>query len=90
MKETKELVNSEKYCNQIPERNHLVESIRKWGGSLSDSVLDPVVNIFSMPGITGFIGYRLNHGCAIVLGEPICDPNDVANLTKTLSTTIEN
>ena len=82
MEEIRKPTISEEYCTQIPKREHLVEWVCQWGGSIAEAVLDPKVNFFSTPEITGVIGYRLSHGCAVVLGEPICSPGDIVILTK--------
>lgn len=57
-------------------REYIVELVRRWGGSTTDAVLDPAIQIFEHPGIVGFVGYRLELGCAIVFGDPICAPAD--------------
>ena len=67
---------------QIPKRDQLVAWVRQWGGSTSDAILEPAVKIFSIPKIMGFIGYRLIYDCAIVFGDPLCAPTDVAILTN--------
>lgn len=82
MEDEKNNVSSDELHTPIPTRAQLVEWVRQWGGSTSDAILDPAVKIFSMPDIKGFIAYRLSHGCAIVFGDPICAPADVAVLTK--------
>lgn len=51
---------------------NLVESVRKWGGSATDAILDPSCLIFTAPLIDGLIGYRSINGCAVVFGDPIC------------------
>ncbi len=84
MEDTKHVIISEGNYTLTPKKDQLLEWIRQWGGSTSEAVLEPEVKIFTMPDISGCIGYRLSHGCAIVLGEPICAPNDVAMLTKSL------
>lgn len=54
------------------ERSRIVELVRLFGGSTTDAVLDPSTKIFQLPGIDGFIGYRLTKSCAIVFGNPVC------------------
>ncbi len=65
-----------------PARASIVELVRRWGGSTTDAVLDPAMQIFEHPGIAGFVGYRLELGCAIVFGDPICAPADRELLAK--------
>lgn len=45
--------------------------IHRWGCPISETVLDSC-NYFFTPEIEGFIGYRIAHQTAIVLGDPIC------------------
>lgn len=46
----------------------------KWGGAVSEAILESSSNYFYLNEIEGFIGYRLLHGCAVVLGDPVCAP----------------
>lgn len=82
MEGTKNTFNSDDNFIRTPSRADLVEWVRQWGGSTSEANLDSAVKIFSIDGISGFIAYRLSHGCAIVFGDPICAASDVAILTK--------
>ncbi len=66
-----------------PERQHLVEVVRRWGGIATDAVLDPACNFFEVPHINGVIGYRLENSTAVVYGNPICALADIASLTLT-------
>lgn len=54
----------------------IVELVRLWGGSTSDAILDPETLFFTIPSIDGFVGYRLEKSCAVVLGDPVCAPQD--------------
>ena len=47
--------------------------IHRWGSPISEAVLDSC-SYFCVPEIEGFIGYRIAHQTAIVLGDPICSP----------------
>lgn len=59
--------------------------VRKWGGSTTDAVLDPACKIFRIPEANGLIGYRVENGCAIVFGEPVCPPLEMSNLIASFS-----
>jgi lysylphosphatidylglycerol synthetase-like protein (DUF2156 family) len=61
-------------------RKQLLASIRRWGGSSSTALLESDCNFFSLVGTEGFIGYRSLKGCAVVLGNPICHPDDIPRL----------
>lgn len=54
--------------------------VHKLGGSIAEAVLDSNCSYFTIPEIEGFIGYRIAHNCAIVLGDPICAPEDKGRL----------
>ncbi|MCE5316891.1 MAG: DUF2156 domain-containing protein [Parachlamydia sp.] len=53
-------------------RKFLVRQVRRWGDLNSDAVLDSQCHLFSTPSIEGFIGYRIEDGCAIAFGDPVC------------------
>lgn len=57
-----------------------VALIRHWGGSASAAALDPACTIFSLSHIEGLISYRLVNGCAVVCGDPICEPRNIPEL----------
>jgi len=58
-----------------------VELIKRWGGASSITMMDPICKHFSIPQIDGVIGYRSEFGCAIVYGDPLCNPSDWPQLT---------
>lgn len=60
----------------------IAEFIRRWGGSASIALLDPSFEIFTAPGIEGIIGYRKQSRCAVVFGDPLCDPTNMPVLAK--------
>lgn len=66
----------------VSARLSLVQMVRKWGGSTADAVLDKAMQAFQYPGIEGFIGYRVEMGCAICFGDPICPPEVRENLAR--------
>lgn len=53
-----------------------LESVRAFGGSASEAVLDHSSEIFTTPSLKGVIGYYPDHGCAVVFGDPVCDPKE--------------
>lgn len=63
-------------------RDTIVALVRKWGGAASDAVLDPTMRNFHVPGIEGFISYRLERKCAVCFGDPICSPSHREILAK--------
>lgn len=62
--------------NRKEDRALIVEMVRRWGGATTDAVLDPSMQYFTLPNISGMIGYRLKARCAIVFGDPICAAAD--------------
>jgi lysylphosphatidylglycerol synthetase-like protein (DUF2156 family) len=66
----------------LPPRSAIVEMVRRWGGLTTDAILDPSMTTFIAPGIQGFINYRIEAGCAVVFGDPICAGADLPSLTQ--------
>jgi lysylphosphatidylglycerol synthetase-like protein (DUF2156 family) len=65
----------------ITEKNQsIVEQVRLWGNMISDAVLDPDALLFDDPECQGFIGFRLESNCAVVIGDPICPREEWGNL----------
>jgi len=69
--EQKQLLSS----TENSERDRIVDTVRRFGTSMSDAVLDPVCKIFTLRGLEGLIGYRIESSYAIVYGDPVCDPS---------------
>lgn len=63
------------------ERNLQLEYLRRWGGSATNSILDPTTKIFTTPGVEGLIGYREQSRCALAYGDPVCASKDIPALT---------
>lgn len=59
-----------------------LELIRLWGGLASNAILDPSTQIFTTPGVTGLIGYKLESKAAVALGDPVCAPKDIPALVS--------
>lgn len=54
----------------------VVDCVRRLGGACSTAILDPSTLIFSIDTVDGLIGYRLEHGTAVVYGDPVCLQDD--------------
>lgn len=67
-------------CN--PQKSQIIEQVRKWGSFTSDAILDPLCKHFTTPGVEGLIGYRIESGCAIVFGDPICSDSNIPALVR--------
>ena len=62
------------------DNDRVVEMVRRWGGCTTDAVLDPAMKFFSTPDVEGIVSYRPEWGCAVVYGDPICAPENMATL----------
>lgn len=56
--------------------------VHQWGGAFSEAVLEKGFQYFQIPQMDGFIGYRVEFGCAIVIGDPICPNEQASTLAK--------
>lgn len=64
----------------VNETQQIENWIHRWGVAASEAILDPAFHYFRTPDIEGVIGYRLEYGCAIVFGEPVCAPENISQL----------
>lgn len=60
----------------------IVQCIEKWGNADSIALLDPRFSIFSVPEVEGIVGYRQEAGCAVVIADPLCAPENSAALAQ--------
>lgn len=58
-----------------------LQLVREWGGVTSEAVLNSCTH-FSDPSCEGLIGYRTHGRSAVVLGEPICPPEQIEKLVS--------
>lgn len=56
--------------------------VKRLGNPESTTLLHSPCNVFRIPQIDGVIGYHQIGNCAVVVGDPICLPQDIAELTK--------
>ncbi len=63
-----------------PSHDTIAKYVRRWGNSSAIALLDPACSIFWQPGIEGFIGYRVEYGCAIAFGDPVCEEENKPSL----------
>lgn len=85
-----EIKLSTKVKNYNPQKELLVKLIRKWGGLASDALLEPTSQLFFIPDIEGVIGYKVAWGCVVVLGDPVCNPNDKTLLVEAFHEKFKN
>lgn len=68
--------------NIMEEKYFIEDLICRWGGTVSEAALDPGGLFFRVSEIEGVIGYRIQSGCAVVFGDPICSIEETARLTE--------
>lgn len=54
----------------------ILKLVRQWGYVASDGLLEKNCQIFSIPEVEGFIGYKFELLNAVVIGDPVCAPKD--------------
>lgn len=58
------------------------EYVQLWGTSASIAILDPLCKVFHTPEIDGIIGFHEGKHAMVVVGDPLCAPEDMVNLSK--------
>jgi lysylphosphatidylglycerol synthetase-like protein (DUF2156 family) len=56
--------------------------VKRLGNSISTVLLHSSCRIFQIPQVDGIIGYQSVRNCVVVIGDPICLPQDIAELTQ--------
>ena len=56
--------------------------VKRLGNPESTTLLHSPCNVFQISGVDGVIGYHQIGKCVVVVGDPICLPQDIAELTK--------
>ncbi|MBS4167516.1 phosphatidylglycerol lysyltransferase domain-containing protein [Parachlamydia sp. AcF125] len=54
----------------------------RYGSAASEAMFDFPCHFFRIPSCQGVIAYRIEYGCAIVFGEPICPPRETSMLVE--------
>ncbi len=66
---------------KVNKESFLIEKwIQRWGKSISQVVLDGKCDFFCLTDVEGLIGYRIEYGCAVIFGDPICAIEDAPRL----------
>lgn len=60
----------------------LASFVKRLGNPQSTTLLHSPSNVFQISQVDGVIGYHLIGKCAVVIGDPICLPQDIAELIK--------
>lgn len=59
----------------------LASIVKRLGHPESTTLLHSPCNIFQIPQVDGVVGYHRVRNCAVVIGDPVCLPQDIAKLT---------
>ncbi|HEX2977895.1 MAG TPA: DUF2156 domain-containing protein [Candidatus Babeliales bacterium] len=54
----------------------VIDYIRRLGNATSLGLLHPKCLFFKEPSIDGIIGYRIERGCLVAIGDPVCSLSD--------------
>ncbi len=60
----------------------LASIVKRLGNPESTTLLHSPCNVFQISQVDGVIGYHQIGNCAVVIGDPICLPQDIAELTN--------
>ncbi len=60
----------------------LASIVKRLGHPESTTLLHSSCHVFQIPQVDGAIGYHRSRDCAIVVGDPICLPQDIETLTQ--------
>jgi lysylphosphatidylglycerol synthetase-like protein (DUF2156 family) len=64
------------------ENASIVDWVHRYGCAMSEALLDADCKVFRIPDVDGFIGYRSEGSCAVVLGDPVCPKEDWERLAS--------
>lgn len=76
------IVHAERERGLESSATELASVVKRLGNPVSTILLDSACCVFQLPEVDGIIGYQLVRNCAVVLGDPICLPEDTARLTQ--------
>jgi phosphatidylglycerol lysyltransferase len=62
------------------DRGKIASLITRLGDPPAINLLDPLYRVFMVPDMEGFIGYRLESNCAVVVGNPVCTDKEAPKL----------
>lgn len=65
---------------QTTEWQRRVELVRRWGDVNTNGLLEDSTLTFSVPGIEGFIGYKIEASNVVAFGDPVCSLENKAAL----------
>lgn len=75
------MYNTNEDLSEFKEPEPLSSFVKRLGNPESTTLLHSPCQVFQIPQIDGAIGYQQIGKCAVVIGEPICLPENMAELT---------
>jgi len=66
----------------MSELNREEEIHVRYGSAASEAMFDFPCHFFRLENFKGIIAYRIEYNCAVVVGDPICPPEEIAILTN--------
>src|SRR5262245_52106582 len=66
----------------VAHEDPMADLVAEYGTAASVALLDRRNSLFAIPQIHGVIGYRAGWGCAVAIGDPVCDDADRAVLAQ--------
>lgn len=70
-----------KHRKKLKEIEQLASMVKRLGNPESTILLHSSCSTFQIPQVDGVIGYHKIGSCAVVIGDPICLPENIAELT---------
>lgn len=77
-----EVMNRLNIMTRFKRIEQLASVVKRLGNPESTILLHSSCSIFQIPQVDGVIGYHKIGNCVVVIGDPICLPQDVAELTN--------
>ena len=68
--------------SELKKPEPLSSIVKRLGNPISTTLLHSPCKVFQIPQIDGAIGYHQVGNCTVAIGDPICLPQDIAELTK--------
>lgn len=68
--------------SKFKQPEQLASIVKRLGSPENTTLLHSPCNVFQIPQVDGVIGYYQFRNCAVVVGDPICLPKDIEELTK--------
>lgn len=76
------MYNPKDELSEFKTPDSLASLVKRLGNPISTVLLLSPCNVFQIPHIDGAIGYHQVGNCAVVIGDPICLPEDTTELAK--------